>query len=263
MNFNPQGIVLTGASGGLGSALALRLAEPGRHLLLVGRNIRKLESISDEIRLAGGQATVWQGSITDRNAFRECLLDFASHCPVDLLIANAGVKVGNSEGVETEQQFERVINVNLTSHIHAVQTLLPSMLERDNGLIVLVSSVAAISPSADLLSYSASKAALSAYGVAIRRGLRRTGVDVSIVLPGFIDTEMTRRHIGPRPFLMSRNQAARIICSGIQKRKAVIRLPWRLWALARLRELLPAACGDMFEHALRARIEPDDDEKNG
>ena len=120
--------------------------------------------------------------------------------------------------------------------------------------------MAAISPHADLLSYSASKAGLAAYGTALRRATRGSGVRISVVLPGFVDTPMTDRQRGPTPFRISADAAARRIRRGLDRRRPVIAFPWPLAALLFLQSLLPTAAADLIDARFRAEILPDRDE---
>jgi short-subunit dehydrogenase len=141
--------------------------------------------------------------------------------------------------------------------LNTVEPLLPAMIARGSGRIVLMASMAALRPSADEPSYSASKAFVRAYGLAIRSWLRAHGVAVTIVNPGFVTSPMSARHIGPRPFEIAAARAARIIAAGIGRGRAEITFPWQLALLARLGNLLPPALADRAERTLAARLLPD------
>ncbi|MEI4474170.1 SDR family NAD(P)-dependent oxidoreductase [Frigidibacter sp. MR17.24] len=254
-------IVLTGASGGLGRALAAELAAPGRRLLLCGRDPDRLAAAAAAARARGAEVDLLTLPLTAPAAVAAALVAYDRRHPIDLLIANAGVKTGQEHGCEPIGESERVIAVNLTANLHIVQAVVPGMRTRGRGRIALVSSLAALSPHADLLSYSATKAGLRAYGIALRRALRGSGVGVSVITPGFIDTPMTDRHLGPRPLTLPPETAARIIARGLARGRAQIAFPALLVALVRLEDLLPRPLGDWIDSFTRARTLPDADEE--
>lgn len=256
----PRSIVLTGASGGLGLALTGALARPGVHMLLGGRDADRLAQAVATARAAGAIPEVLTVPLTEGPDLARALEDYDRRHPIDLLLLNAGVKTGNRDGIEDMAQAERVIAVNLTATLQAVQAVLPGMRTRGRGQIAILSSIAALSPHADLLSYSATKAGLRGYGAALRRNLRGSGVRVSVISPGFIDTPMTDRQKGPAPLMLSPERAARIIRRGLALGCANITFPLALCLMIRAENLLPKALGDLIDRAYRAEILPDGDE---
>ena len=255
-----RNIVLTGASGGLGRAMIVELAAPGRRFLLSGRDPGRLDQAVRIATEAGAQAEPLSLPLQERDALASALKGFDDAHPVDTLIANAGVKIGNTGGVEPAEHLSRVIDVNLHGAIASTQALVSRMAARGQGRIVLISSLAALTPHADMISYSATKAGLAAYGTALRRSLRGSGVSVSIVYPGFVDTEMTSRHLGPTPLLVPADRAARIILRGVRKGRATIAFPRIAGLWSRIDGLLPAQLSDWLHQKLRADIVPDADE---
>lgn len=258
---SPRNIVLTGASGGLGRALAEALAGPERALLLFGRSAERLDEVRAVAEAKGATVTVAQTDLRDQEAVAEMITGFDAASPIDLFIANAGVKCGNVDGIEPASQLQRVVDVNLTAALFSLQCALPQMLARGRGQIALISSLAARSPQGALLSYSATKAALEAYATALRRKCRGRGVAVSIIRPGFIDTPMTDRQRGPTPMMISSEAAAHRICRGLEKGRPVIAFPRRLAVLAELERLLPLRLADAVAQRLDAEIVPDADER--
>jgi short-subunit dehydrogenase len=259
---SPRVIAITGASGGIGQALAACYAAPGRHLLLCGRDATRLAAAAQAATAAGARVDLLTTSLATPEAFAADLAAFDARVPVDLLIVGAGVKTGNIGGIEDPVQMQRVVAVNLTGAMLSVQAVLPAMRRRGAGRIALIASLAARSPHADLLSYSATKAAVEAYAVALRRSLHGSGVGVSLVLPGFVDTPMTDRHEGATPFLIPAADAALRIRRGLEAGRRTIAFPRRLALLIALRNaVLPAALSDRIETRLRARVLPDDDER--
>ncbi|ARE39412.1 Oxidoreductase, short-chain dehydrogenase/reductase family [Rhodovulum sp. P5] len=259
---NPKNIVLTGASGGLGQALAAELAAPGRHVLLLGRDGKRLTKAADAVREKGGEPHIAQACHTRPDQLAEVLRDFDAHAPVDLMIANAGVKTGNRGGVEPAGQTARVVQVNLLGTIHGIEALMPRMQARGRGTLAIVGSLAAIAPHADLLSYSATKAGLHAYAKALRRSIHGTGLRVVTVIPGFMDTPMTDRQLGPAPLCLPADRAAQIIARGLARGRTTIAFPKSLIAASWLAERLPAPLSDAIMRQVRAEILPDPDEES-
>ncbi|MBM2574787.1 SDR family NAD(P)-dependent oxidoreductase [Jannaschia sp. Os4] len=255
-----RGIAITGASGGIGAALAEAVAAPGRTLLLMGRDADRLAAAAARVRARGGAVETAALPLSDRAALAETLQEFDRRHPVDLLVANAGVKTGNARGVEPAAQTARVLDVNLGAAFATVGAVLPAMQARGRGRIALTGSMAAVAPVGDLLSYAASKAGLHAYAKGLRRAVAGTGVGVTLLVPGFVDTPMTDRHAGPTPLLLAPEAAARRFADGLARGARVVAAPRRLWWLARLGEALPGPWADRAVAGHAARIAPDADE---
>lgn len=256
-----RSIVLTGASGGIGLALAEAFSAQGCVFLLLGRDQARLERAKASVEEKGGIAECASIDLRDTFSLLDRIRTFDQTHPIDLLICNAGVKTGNTNGIEAEDALDRVISVNFSATLKIVQTVLPNMQARRNGTIALVSSLAALSPHADLLSYSATKAALQAYATALRRSVRKSGVHVASVAPGFVDTPMTDRQHGPHPMLMTPEKAARLIRRGLERKKKNITFPRLLFGLCKIMEALPPVISDTISDRYRAEITPDDDER--
>lgn len=250
----PFGLVVTGASGGLGAALVGEYAAPGVRMLLLGRNAERLGIAADLAARHGAEAETVACSARDRDTVARAIRDFEEQHPIDLVILAAGTKTGNYHGSEPTARLDEVIDTNLAFPAFVVQCVLSGMRRRGTGRIALVSSLAALAPHPDLLSYSASKAGLSAYGTALRRALSGSGIGVSIVTAGFIDTPMTGNHIGPTPMLVSAEHAAARIRKGLERGRLHIGFPIALVILTRLWNLLPLALGDRIAQFYRARI---------
>lgn len=253
-------IVLTGASGGIGEALALRLAAPGRQLLLAGRRAERLEAVAGLCRARGAAVETAVVDVREAEAVAAALLAFDEAGPVDLLIANAGVSAGLEPGRRPEAAgvSRRLMEINYGGMLNTVEPMLPRFIARRSGRIALISSIAALRPQPDLPSYSATKMAVRGYGVALRGWLREHGVGVSVIFPGFVTSPMSLRHRGAKPFEISAERAARIIVRGLERGRAVIAFPGPLAALAVLGMLIPPKMADFFEGGFRAYVDPDD-----
>lgn len=251
-------IVVTGASGGLGRAVVDELADEGVSFLIFGRDTKRLSQARQVAEARGASVVEVAADVIARKMIETSLTDFDRSCPIDLVIHLAGTKVGNRLGIESSNSFDRVMETNLAFPAFVDQIVIPGMQSRARGRIVLASSIAAIAPQPDLISYSASKAGLGAYGIAMRRALAGTGVDVSVVIAGYIDTPMTDIHLGPTPGKISPRRAAGLIARGIRREKAVIRFPFWLWLGANLLGWLPSTLGDRIAGRMRAEILDED-----
>lgn len=253
-------IVLTGASGGIGQALAVELAAPGRRLLLLGRDESRL---AETARLSGARgATVETAAVDSRDAeaMAATLLRFDDASPVDLLIANAGVSAGLEPGLRPEAPgvSRRLMEINYGGVLNTVEPMLPRLIGRGSGRVVMVSSIAALRPQPDLPSYSATKMAVRGYAVALRGWLVPLGVGVTVVYPGFVTSPMSARHRGAKPFEIPAEKAARIIVRGLGRNRSVIAFPWQLAIPAFLNGLLPPWAADLTNRPFRATVTPDD-----
>ncbi len=253
-------LILTGASGGLGLALAERFARPGASMLLLGRDEARLRAAADAARAKGAEVETVVRDVTDRGGMAAALTEFDARAPVDLLIANAGVTAGTRPGgaPETPQDARRVWETNFAGMLNTVEPLLPALRARPGARIALMSSMAALRPQPDLPSYSASKAAVRAYGVALRGALRREGASVSVICPGFVTSPMSARHQGFKPFEIGADRAAALIEKGLARRDPFITFPWPLTLLTWLDNRLPATVSDRFLRAFRAEVLPEE-----
>jgi short-subunit dehydrogenase len=253
-------IVLTGASGGIGRALADALAAPGVSLLLMGRDAERLDSTVYSARAHGASVETAVVDSRDAEAMAAAILAFDDAGEIDLVIANAGVSAGLAPGrrPEAEGVSRRLAEVNYGGILNTVEPLLPRFVDRRRGRIVLISSLAAIRPQPDLPSYSATKMAVRGYGIALRGWLRDYGVGVTMVYPGFVTSPMSTRHKGAKPFEISAEKAARIIVRGLGKGRSVIAFPWLLALGCYLNMLLPPWASDLTDAPFRAEVDPDD-----
>lgn len=245
-------IVITGASSGIGAALAAAYAEPGATLLLIARDADRLEAAANAARARGAAVQTARVDVTAEAEMAAALAAFDDAHPIDILIANAGIAKGGMP--EPAGQSRRLTEVNWYGMLNTVEPVIPRMLARGAGRIAVISSISAIRPSGSLPSYSATKAAVRAYGQAIRSWLRPKGVYVTVVAPGFISTPMADRHHGPKPFEMPAEKAAAIIKRGVAKRRGALTFPWQFSVLVFLGNRLPPFLSDWFERGFAADI---------
>lgn len=223
-------ILITGATSAIGSALAHTYAAPGVTLLLHGRDQAKLSPVVEDCERLGATVVTASFDVREIGALREWITYCSQTYALDLVIANAGVNIDNgpdNQG-ETWEDMDRLTEVNVRAAMSTVRAAVPAMRSRKKGHLVLISSLAAYYGLPVTPSYSASKAAVKAYGEALRGWLAPDGVMVSVVMPGYVSSQMCDDMPGPKPFLWTPDQAARVIRSGLEKKRPLIRFPFWL-----------------------------------
>lgn len=233
-------LVITGASSGLGAALAMAYAASGTALCLTGRDAARLESVAATCRQRGAKVEAAVLDVTDRAGMAAWLGSLGA---VDLVIANAGISAGTGGDGESEEQARRIFATNLDGVLNTIHPLLPGMLARGQGQVALVSSLAGFRGMPGAPAYSASKGAVRMLGEALRPELWPKGVAVTVICPGFVRTPMTAVNNFPMPFLMEADAAARLIKRRLARKPAQIAFPLPLYLAVRLMALLPASLG--------------------
>lgn len=245
---DPRSILITGASAGIGAALAQGYAGPGRALALGGRNAARLADVAAACRARG--ATVTTAAIDVRNAAAMAgwIAGTDATAPLDLVVANAGVSAGTGGGGEAAAQAHEIFAINLDGAANTVLPALDLMLARPRphgdaprGQIALMASLAGFRGFAGAPAYCASKAALRAWGEALRALHRADAIEVSVVCPGFVRTAMSDANDFPMPFLMDADRAAGLIRRGLAAGRGRIAFPWPLYWGALLLAGLPDA----------------------
>lgn len=235
-----QVAVITGASSGIGWALAKELAAQKCRVGLVARRRDKLDELANEIRQAGGSAAVAEADVADRPRLLAAVQAVRAELgPVDLLVANAGVGAPTLLEPMNTAQIESMFRVNVLGVVYAIEAVLPEMLQRGQGHLAAVSSLAAYKGLPGESAYCASKAAVNSYLEGLRIHLRGRKIAVTTICPGFIKTPMTDVNKFKMPWLMGPEEAARRIARALRRRVKVYNFPWQTTLLMKLTRWVP------------------------
>jgi len=236
---HPRSVLITGASSGIGEALAQAYAAPGVTLALGGRDAPRLEASATSCRARGASVSVATVDVTNAGTIAEWVRRADKAAPLDLVIANAGISAGTGLGGESAEQTRAIFGVNLDGVLNTVLPAIPLLQARRRGQIALMSSLAAFRGFPGAPAYCASKAAVRVWGEGLRGTLAGDGIEVSVICPGFVESRMTAVNRFPMPFLMSAERAAEIVRRGLARNQARIAFPLPIHAAAWALGVLP------------------------
>jgi short-subunit dehydrogenase len=238
-------VLITGASSGIGRSLAVELGKRGATTGLLARRAETLQEVAREVEAAGGRAHALAADVTDATAVRAAAQELrAKFGTIDVLVANAGVGTLTEDHARLGEQVAETLEINLIGAANSVAAVLPEMIERGEGQLVAISSLASYRGLPKSGAYCASKAALNALFESLRLDLKGTGVSVTIIKPGFIKTPLTAGREAQMPFLLELDDATRRILRAIEARRTSYAFPWQLASIVRLARLMPDALYD-------------------
>ncbi len=242
----PRSILITGASSGIGAALAGAYAAPGVILALNGRNEERLEAVARNCAARGAATETRVMDVTEAGT----LSTWIRGVDADLVIANAGISAGTGGMGEGAAQARRIFDVNLDGVLNTVHPAIDAMLARPRpaghvrGQIALMSSIAAFRGFAGAPAYCASKAAVRSYGEGLRNAYAANGIEINVICPGFVRSAMTGVNKFPMPMLMDADRAAAIVKRGLARNRGRIAFPGPMYFLAWLLQALPPSLTD-------------------
>ena len=237
---DPRHIAITGASSGIGAALAVAYAAPGILLSLAGRDTARLSTVAQACRDAGAETSVTAFDVTEPAAAARWINHADDRLPIDLAIANAGISAGTGGGDETAEQTRAILQVNFDGVSNVILPAVEHMRSRRRGQVAIMSSLAGFIGMPGAPAYCASKATVRVWGEALRAELATDGIGVSVICPGFVRSPMTDVNRFPMPFLMEADRAARMIIAGLARNKGRIAFPLPMYLTVRAIAALPA-----------------------
>src|SRR5216683_5541060 len=240
MDWRNKVVLVTGASSGIGRGLATELARRGAAVGLLARRADALQEIVEEIVTAGGHAIPLPADVTDEQAVRRAVNELRTKLgPIDVLFANAGVGITAHATNLDAEAVAKLFDVNVIGVVNSVAAVIGDMIQRGQGQLVAISSLAAYRGLPKSAAYCSSKAAVSAFFESVRLDLKGKGIAVTIIHPGFIKTPLTEGRQADMPFLMELQDAVQLIVGAIEKRKKSYAFPWQLASIVRLGMMMP------------------------
>ena len=220
-----KSVLVTGASSGIGEAIAVECAKRGaERLFLCGRDAARLESVAARCRELGANVGAKVVDVADESAMRAWIEACDAESPLELVFANAGIGTGR----EDEANVRRTFAVNLGGCLNTVLPAVECFRRRGKGRrqVVLTASIAGYASLSTCPSYAGTKAAVKNWGLSLRGMLKREGIRVNVVCPGFVRSRITDRNTCPMPFFMEADKAARVIVDRVGRNVGLIAFPW-------------------------------------
>lgn len=234
-------VLITGASSGIGRALALRHARDSARLSLFGRDAARLEAAARACRDKGADVATFVVDVQNRAGMARAVAEALALAPLDIVYANAGVATGLSTGqiMEDAEAVRATLAINVIGVLNTVEPTIAAMTKRGSGTIAMVGSMAGVRGLPFSPAYCASKAAVYSYAESLRGVLAPHGVDVCMIVPGYVTTPMSEATKAWKPGIISDEAAADIIARGLERRKPVVAFPRFMWFALRFIAFLP------------------------
>ena len=230
-------ILITGASSGLGEELARQYATKDNELILLARREEKLFKLRSELFLKCQSVEVIVSDITAFESLQEKIKKIGA---VDMVILNAGISLGHTDGIPTIAEFQNLYDVNVLSNHAILEILLPKFQKQQHGKIVFISSLASLFSMPSSKVYSSSKRALNAYAEGIRYKYQKDNIKVINILPGFIKSELTDKNEFDMPFLLETQDGVKRIIKAIEANKRTYAFPLRFYLIIKLFNVIPS-----------------------
>lgn len=232
-------VFITGASSGIGAAMARHYADRGATLGLVGRDEQKLAQFAAALPNARSHRT-FALDVTDKDAMIAAAQEFDSEAPTDIVIANAGISIGvKTEFYEDLEVLERIYRTNVLAMAYTFHGFIPAMSRRGTGQLVGIGSVGGIRGLPGSEGYCSSKAAVISYLESLRNDVRKYGITVTTLCPGFVRTPLTAKNPYKMPFLLEPEEFARLALDAIDAKTSYRTIPWQMGVLAKILRVLP------------------------
>lgn len=242
-----RNVLITGASHGIGKGLAVEYSKTSEKLFLIARTVELLNELKISLQNNHAQIFTYKCDVSNREEVEHVFSAIYKVCSnIDLAILNAGISKRMDIEKMDSSEFVNIFNVNVFGVVYFVEKLIPAMIENNSGRIVGISSLSDSRGFSKSGAYCSSKAALTIYLDGLRTELRRFGISVQTVKPGFVKTNMTDKNEFNMPLIMPVEKAVKIIVKGIRKNKAYIVFPKTIAFFSGLIGLLPARVYDII-----------------
>ena len=242
--------MITGASSGIGRGLAVELARGGARVGLIARRAEVVQEVVREVEAVGSKAIALPADVQDAKSLAAAADKLREEFgPIDIMIANAGIGPTRDAADIDAAEIAGVINVNVIGAANSAAAVIPEMVTRGSGQLVVISSLAAYRGLPRSAAYCASKAAVSAFFESLRLDLEPKGIDVTIIHPGFIKTPLTAGREAQMPFLMELDDAVKKMARAIEKRRKRYSFPWQLASIVRAGMIMPIWMYDRISRA--------------
>lgn len=239
-----RSVLITGASSGIGAALATVCAAPGVTLSLCGRSEERLAAIAAHCEALGATVSVAVIDVIDRAAVKSWVEDADNAAPLDLIIANAGVS-GDTSNTDQDTERERLIRqTKINGVLNTLDAAIPRMTARRAGQVAIMSSLASFRGLPSAPQYAAANAWARSYGEGLRGRLASDGIGVTVICPGFVHSRITGANKFRMPLIMNSGRAAEIILRGLGRNRPRIAFPWIFYTLVNLLAVLPPSLTD-------------------
>ncbi len=248
--------VITGASSGIGEALALTCAARGDTLFLCGRDQARLNDVVHRCRALNAPTYGTVVDVTDRAATAAWLQACEAIAPIERVFSNAGV----GTGIETADHVRRTFEINVMGNLNVVLPVLDIFRARRLSAerqILITASIAGYGPLKGCPAYSATKSCMKTWGLALRGMLAPEGIKVNVICPGFVRSRITDRNTCPMPFFMEADKAAKIILTRADKNVGLIAFPWPMRLATWWLSCLPYRVNEWINRLLPAKVLPD------
>jgi len=238
-----QSVLITGASSGIGRALALRYAQrEGVSLVLCGRSEERLKTLAEHCQTKGASVSVYCADVRDQQRMVEIINQEDQRSPLTTIIANAGISANDQ--YDNPEKLREIFDVNVQGVLNTILPAIPLMKKRGKGQLVFISSIAAFWSFPPRGAYGASKAAIRVLGHTCRQALASSGIRVTVVCPGFVKTPLTDKNTFKMPFMLSADKASRIIVKALDRERSEVIFPRVTYWGAKCMNFLPRWVSD-------------------
>lgn len=242
--------LITGASSGIGEALALACAKRGDTLFLCGRNATRLMDVVKRCRALNAPTYGSVIDVTDQATTRAWIQNCDAISPLDRIFSNAGI----GTGLESAENVRKTFDVNIGGNLNTVLEAIEIFRKRNFGQIIITASIAGYGPLKSCPAYAATKSCLKTWGLSLRGMLAPEGIKVSVVCPGFVRSRITDQNTCPMPFFMEADKAAETILKRADRNVGLIAFPWPMrfatWGLS----ILPFRLNEWINQLLPKKI---------